>query len=237
MLTPWKESYDQARQYIKKQRHYFANKSPSSQGYDFSSGHVWMWELDYKESWAPKNWCFWTVVLEKIPESPLDNKEIQPVHPKGNPLGFPRCSLEELMLKLKLQYFGHLMRRAGSFEKTLMLEKTGGKRRGDDRGWDVWMASRVEHDWVTELNWTELNLEKTDQRSFSIHLGVQDYRQRHCNNETTQLSSIALRSTDTKTFIGYQQTESCKRSKEFVFIQLSPLLLSCLRTWAWERWI
>ena len=84
MLTPWKESYDQPRQHIKKQRHYFANKRPSSQGYGFSSGHVWMWELDYKESWAPKKWCFWIVVLEKTLESPLDCKEIQPVHPKGD---------------------------------------------------------------------------------------------------------------------------------------------------------
>ena len=64
--------------------HYFVNKGPSSQGYSFSSGHVWMWELDYKESWVPKNWCFWTVVLEKTLESPLDCKEIQPVHPKGD---------------------------------------------------------------------------------------------------------------------------------------------------------
>ena len=78
------ETYDQPRYHIKKQRHYFANKGLSSQGYGFSSSHVWMWELDYKESWAPKNWCFWTVVLEKTLESPLDNKEIQPVHPKGN---------------------------------------------------------------------------------------------------------------------------------------------------------
>ena len=69
---------------LKKQRHYFANKVSSSQGYGFSSGHVWMWELDYKESWAPKNWCFWTVMLEKTLESPLDCKEIQPVHPKGD---------------------------------------------------------------------------------------------------------------------------------------------------------
>ena len=84
MLTPWKESYDQSRQHIKKQRHYFFNKGPSSQSYSFSISHVWMWELDYKESWAPKNWCFWTVVLEKTLESPLDFKEIQPVHPKGN---------------------------------------------------------------------------------------------------------------------------------------------------------
>ena len=81
---PWKKSYDQPRQHIKKQRHYFANKGPSSQGCGFSSGHIWMWELDYKESWAPKNWCFWTVVLEKTLESPLDCKEIQSVHPKGN---------------------------------------------------------------------------------------------------------------------------------------------------------
>ena len=83
-LTPWKKSYDQPRQHIKKQRHYFANKGPSSQGYGFSSGHVWMWELDYKESRVQKNWCFWTVVLEKTLESPLDCKEIQPVHPKGD---------------------------------------------------------------------------------------------------------------------------------------------------------
>ena len=74
----------QPRQHIKKQRHYFANRGPSSQGYSFSSGHVWMWELDYKESWVPKNWCFWTVVLEKTLESPLDCKEIQAVHPKGD---------------------------------------------------------------------------------------------------------------------------------------------------------
>ena len=84
MLTPWKESYDQPRQDIKKQSHYFANKVPSSHGYGFSSGHVWMWELDCEESWAPKNWCFWTVVLEKTLESPLDCKDIQAVHPKGD---------------------------------------------------------------------------------------------------------------------------------------------------------
>ena len=82
--TPWKKRYDQTRQHTKKQRHYFANKDLSSQGYGFSSGHVWMWELNYKEGWAPKNWYFWTVVLEKTLESPLDCKEIQPVHPKGD---------------------------------------------------------------------------------------------------------------------------------------------------------
>ena len=69
---------------MKKQRRYFANKVPSSQSYGFSSSHVWIWELDYKENWAPKNWCFWIVVLEKTLESPLDSKEIQQVHPKGN---------------------------------------------------------------------------------------------------------------------------------------------------------
>ena len=83
-LAPWKKSYNQPRELIKKQRHYFANKGPSNQSYVFSSSHVWMWELDYKESWVPKNWCFWTVVLEKTLESPLDCKDIQPVHPKGD---------------------------------------------------------------------------------------------------------------------------------------------------------
>ena len=84
MLTPWKESYDQSRRHIKKQRHYFAHKVSSSQGYGFSRSHVWMWELYYKESWVPKNWCFWSMVLKKTLESPLDCKKIQPIHPQGN---------------------------------------------------------------------------------------------------------------------------------------------------------
>ena len=84
MLAAWKKSYDQPRQPIKKPRHYFADKVPSSQSYGLSSSHVWIWELDYKESWALKNWCFWAVVLEKTLESPLDCKEIKPVNPKGN---------------------------------------------------------------------------------------------------------------------------------------------------------
>ena len=84
MLALWKKSYDQPRQHSKKQRHYFADKGPSSQSYRFSSCHVWMWELDHKESWALKNWSFWTVVLEKTHERPLDYKEIQLVNPKGN---------------------------------------------------------------------------------------------------------------------------------------------------------
>ena len=78
------KSYDKPRQHIKKQRHYFANNSSYSQSHGFSSSHVWMWELDHKEGWTPKNWCFWTVVLEKTPESSLDSKEIKLVNPKGN---------------------------------------------------------------------------------------------------------------------------------------------------------
>ena len=84
MLAPWKKTYDQPRQHIKKQRHYFVNNAPSSQGYGFSNSHVWMWELDCEESLALKIWCFWSMVLEKTLESPLDCKEIQPVHSKGN---------------------------------------------------------------------------------------------------------------------------------------------------------
>ena len=84
MFAPWKESYDHHRQHIKKQRHYFANKGLCVQSYGFYSSHVWMWELDYKESWVLKDWCFWTVVLEKTLESPLDCKEIQLVHPTGD---------------------------------------------------------------------------------------------------------------------------------------------------------
>ena len=83
-LAPWKKSYDQPREHVKKHRHYLADKGASSQSYVFSSSHVWMWELDYKERWVLKNGCFWTVVLEKTLESPLDIKEIQLVHPKGN---------------------------------------------------------------------------------------------------------------------------------------------------------
>ena len=129
MLTPWKESYDQLRQHIKKQKHYFANKCPSNQGYGFSSGQVWMWELDCEESWAPKNRCFWTVVLEKTLESlGLQGGPTQVILKEIS----PECSLEGLMLKLKLQSFGHLMQRADRFENTLMLGKIEGRRR---RGW------------------------------------------------------------------------------------------------------
>ena len=84
MLAPWKKTYDPPRQLIKNQRHYFADKDLSSQSYSFSNSHVWMWELDHKESWAPRNCCFWNLVSEKTLESPLDSKEIKPVNPKGN---------------------------------------------------------------------------------------------------------------------------------------------------------
>ena len=129
MLTPWEKSYDQPRQHIKKKRHYFANKGPSSQGYCFSDSHVRMWELDYKESWALKNWCFRTV-LEKTLESPLDCKGMQPVLKEIS----PEYLLEGLLQKLKLHYFHHLIWRADSIEKTLVLRKIeSGKRQGRQR--------------------------------------------------------------------------------------------------------
>ena len=110
-----------------------------------SSNHVWMWELGYKESWVPKNWSFWTVVLEKTLKSPLDCKEIKPVNPKGDQswifIGRTDAEAETPIL-------WHLLRRADSFEKTLLLGKIKAGRKGDDRGWDDWMPSPTRWTWV-----------------------------------------------------------------------------------------
>ena len=189
MLAPWQKSYDQSRQHIKKQRHYFANKCPSSQNYGFSSGHVWVWELDYKESWALKDWCFWTVVLEKTLEGPLNCKEIQPVHPKGNQSWIFTGRTDAEASASALWPPDVNWKRSWCWERL----KAGGE--GNDRRWDGWMASltwwtwvwassqscwrqgslvccnpwghRVGHDWATELTWTIKLLEKNISKTFS----------------------------------------------------------------------
>ena len=164
---------------ILKSRHYFANKGPYSQSYGFFRSHVWMWELDHKEGWVPKNWCFWTVVLEKILESPLDCKEIKPVTPKGNQswLFIGRTDAEaEAPILWPPDVKSRLIR------KTLILEKTEGRRRREQQRmrwldgitdsmdmslskfWKMvkdrkpgvlqsMRSQRVRHDWATELNW------------------------------------------------------------------------------------
>ena len=125
IVTQKKKSYDKPRQYIKKRRHHFANKGPYSQRYGFSSSHVWMWELDYKESWVPKNWCFWAVVLEKILESPLDLKEIQPVHPEPN------------------QSWIFIGRTAAETETAILCSP-------DAKSWLIWKNPDVGKDWRQE---------------------------------------------------------------------------------------
>ena len=145
--APWKKSYDKHRQRIKKQRHYFANKGRSSQSYGFSSSYAWMWEFDYKESWALKNWWFQAVVLEKTLESPLDCKEIKPVNPKEIN---PEYSLEglKLMLKLKLRYFSHLWEEPTHWKRPWFSKRLRTSRAGGNRGWDGWMASRTHWTWA-----------------------------------------------------------------------------------------
>ena len=144
MLTPWKKSYNQPGQHIKKQRHYFANKSLSSQSYGFSSSQVWMWELDYKESWAPKNWCFELWYWRRLLRVPWTARRSNQSILKEISLEY---WLERPMLKLMLQYFGHLMQRADSLEKTLMLGKIeGGRRRWQQR--TRWLVSSTQRTWV-----------------------------------------------------------------------------------------
>ena len=125
---------------IEKQRHYIANKGPSSQGYSFSSGHVWMWELDCEESWVPKNWCFWIVMLEKTLESPLDCKEIQPVHPKGNQ-SWMFTGRTDAKAEAPILWPTH-WKRPWCWERL----RAGGE--GDDRGWNGWMVSQTQWKWV-----------------------------------------------------------------------------------------
>ena len=176
MLTPWKKSYDQPRQHIKKQRHYFANKSPSSQGCAFSSSHGWMWELDSKDSWALKNWCFWTVVLEKTLESLLDwRRSNQSILKEIS----PEYSLEGLMLKLKLQHFWPpdekkwLIWKYPDAGKDWRQEEKG-MTEDEMVGWHHWLdghgfgwtpgagggqgglaSQRLGRDWAAELNWID----------------------------------------------------------------------------------
>ena len=150
MLAPCKKSYNQPR-HIKKQRLDFADKCPCSQNYGFSSSNVWMWELDYKERWAPKNWCFWTVVLEKTLENPLDCKRIQPVNPKGNEswifIGKKCSSWSYNNLATWCKELTHC-KRPGCWERLKAAE-------GDDREWDGWMASPTwwRLVWVSSRNW------------------------------------------------------------------------------------
>ena len=139
MLAPWKESYDILRQRIEKQRHHFVNKGPYSQSYGFSSSHVWMWELDHKEGWISKNWYFQTVVLKETLESHFECKEIKSIILKEIN---PEYSLEGLMLKLKLQYSGHLMWRQDPDAGKDWRRKE--KREAEDEmvGWHHWLSGR-----------------------------------------------------------------------------------------------
>ena len=128
-----KESYDKPRQHIKKQRHHFADKGPYIQSYGLFSSHVQMWELDCKEGWVPKNWCFQIVVLKKILESPLDSKKIKSSVLKEINHGY---SLEELMLKLKIQYFGHLIQEPIHWKRPWYWERLKAKGEEGNSGWD-----------------------------------------------------------------------------------------------------
>ena len=142
-LSPWEKSYDKPRQHIKKQRHYFANKGPSSQSYGFSRSPVWMWELDYKEGWVPKNWCFWTWCWRRLLRVPWTaRRSNQSILKEIN----PEYSLEELMLKL--QYFGHLIEELSNWKRPWCWWRLRAGGKVEDRGWDGWMASLTQWTWV-----------------------------------------------------------------------------------------
>ena len=134
------EKLDQPRQHIKKPRQYLVNKCSYSQSYDFSSSHVQMWELNNKKGWALKNCCFWTVALRVPWTARRSNQSIL----KEINLEY---SLERLMLRLKLQYFGHLMWRADSWKRPWCWERLKARGEGYDRGWDGWMASLTQSTW------------------------------------------------------------------------------------------
>ena len=184
MLVPWKKSYDQPRQHIKKQRHYFANKGPSSQSYGFSSSHIWMWELDHKESWTLKNWCFLTVELEQTLESPLNCKEIKPVNPQGNqswivigridakaeaPTPWPvdaknwfigkdpnpgKDWRQEERGRTKDKMVG--WSNTNSMDMSLYASSGSWRWTGKPGMLQSMGSQKVRHDWVTELNWSQL---------------------------------------------------------------------------------
>ena len=137
MTASWKESYDRPRRCIKKPRRHFANKSPYSQGYGLSSSHVQMWELDHREGLVPKNWCFWTVVLEKTLENPLDSKEIKLVNPKGNQ---PWIFIERTVAEAEAPILWPPDAKNWLTGKDLTLGKIEGRRR---RGWQrmIWLHS------------------------------------------------------------------------------------------------
>ena len=201
-LAPWKKSYDQSRH----QRHYFVKICPSSQSYGFSSSHVWMWELDYKESWALKNWCFWTVVLEKTLESLLDCKEVKPDHPKGNlswifngrtdaktetPILWPPDAKERTHLK-----------------RPWCWERLKARGEGDNRGWDGWMASPTQWTWVwaSSVSWW-----------WTVKLGVlQSMRSQRVRHDwaTTLTEKFLFRVTEMKWFIPRKGERKKQRETE-----------------------
>ena len=151
MLASWKKSYDQPRQHIKKQRHYFANKGPSRQIYSFSSSHVWMWEFNDKESWVPKNWCFELWYWRRLLRVPWTARRSNQSIPKDIN---PEFSFEGLMLKMELQYSSHLMWRTDSLEKPWFWERMKVRGEGNNREWDGWMETPTWGTWVWASSWS-----------------------------------------------------------------------------------